>query len=343
MKVISESILADILPFVLIVAALMAGLDSCSKSSPTAASVSNTPDTISTVALTYLDSALDIMQEFSVKRFQINWTDFRRKVLSAAAGAQSVPATYAAISYAVELLGDNHSFFRPPGQNTSYYRPAELSQGGRIGDSIGYVSVPSFVPTDSLSGVKFATRIQSIIKQVDSPDLKGWIVDLRNNIGGDMYPMIAGIGPVLGEGVCGYFFFPVSPDSNVWIPWSYVDGASYFSKVKLAAVSGVPYNLKETLPPVAVLIGSGTISAGEATAISFEGRKRTMFFGQPSAGMTTGNSTFVLSDSAILVLATALEADRTRRVYNGAISPNFFASAAGDSTIDAAIRLINRQ
>lgn len=168
-------------------------------------------------------------------------------------------------------------------------------------------------------------------------------MDLRSNTGGDIYPMIAGIGPVLGEGVCGYFVVPASADSDVRIPWSYANGASYFSKTELVSIGGVPYNLKEILPPVAVLIGPSTISAGEATAISFEGRKRTTFLGQPSAGMTTGNSTFVLSDGAILVLATALEADRTGRVYNGAISPNFLESAAGDSTINAAIRWINKQ
>jgi hypothetical protein len=36
--------------------------------------------------------------------------------------------------------------------------------------------------------------------------------------------------------------------------------------------------------PVAVLIGEGTISAGEFTTISFRGRPNTRFFGKPSRG-----------------------------------------------------------
>jgi len=37
----------------------------------------------------------------------------------------------------------------------------------------------------------------------DRDDLIGWIVDLRGNGGGNMWPMLAGVGPVLGEGVVG--------------------------------------------------------------------------------------------------------------------------------------------
>lgn len=90
MKTIFEFRLVNLFP-VALAAVIIGSLNSCSKSGPIAAAVSNTPDTISTVALTYLDSALDIMQEFSFKRFQIDWTEFRKKVLSAAADAQSVP------------------------------------------------------------------------------------------------------------------------------------------------------------------------------------------------------------------------------------------------------------
>lgn len=58
--------------------------------------------------------------------------------------------------------------------------------------------------------------------ELDAPDLVGWIVDLRGNGGGNMWPMIAGVGPVLGEGTAGAF---VDPDDNVTL-WGYANGAS---------------------------------------------------------------------------------------------------------------------
>jgi C-terminal processing protease CtpA/Prc len=36
---------------------------------------------------------------------------------------------------------------------------------------------------------------------MDQGNLAGWIVDLRNNGGGNMWPMLTGIGSILGEGV----------------------------------------------------------------------------------------------------------------------------------------------
>ena len=39
------------------------------------------------------------------------------------------------------------------------------------------------------------------------PDLLRWIVDLRGNYGGNIWPMIAGVGPVLGEGIIGWIVY----------------------------------------------------------------------------------------------------------------------------------------
>ena len=51
-------------------------------------------------------------------------------------------------------------------------------------------------------------QIQDQIKIMDHPYNIGWIVDLRGNGGGNMWPMLAGIGPILGEGIAGYFIDP---------------------------------------------------------------------------------------------------------------------------------------
>ena len=41
----------------------------------------------------------------------------------------------------------------------------------------------------------------------DRPGLIGWIVDLRTDGGGNMWPMMAGLGPILGEGIMGWIVY----------------------------------------------------------------------------------------------------------------------------------------
>ena len=78
--------------------------------------------------------------------------------------------------------------------------------------------------------------------------------------------------------------------------------------------------------PVAVLIGQGTVSAGEFTAISFRGRPNTRFFGKPSWGLSTNNESFLLSDGAIINLTTSIAVDRTGQEYGGSILPDITTS-----------------
>src|SRR4051812_15802719 len=48
-------------------------------------------------------------------------------------------------------------------------------------------------------------RIQQQIKELETHAPCGWIVDIRGNRGGSMWPMLAGVGPILGEGLVGEF------------------------------------------------------------------------------------------------------------------------------------------
>src|SRR5438270_7244326 len=62
---------------------------------------------------------------------------------------------------------------------------------------------PGFLAVDGPTATAFATRVQELIRAVDQPPACGWIVNLRQNGGGLMWPMLAGIGPLLGEGEAG--------------------------------------------------------------------------------------------------------------------------------------------
>ena len=51
--------------------------------------------------------------------------------------------------------------------------------------------------------------------------------------------------------------------------------------------------------------------------VAFHGRGNTRFFGEATAGLTTPNTAFELSDGAVLYLPVSLFTDRTGLVYPG--------------------------
>lgn len=189
--------------------------------------------------------------------------------------------------------------------------------GRRLAGGIGYLELPEHLGNGSLgAGAAYQQVAQREIDRVDQPPACGWIVDLRRNGGGNMWPMLAGVGPILGEGDAGAFVARGRAS-----PWSYRAGHAASAGVTTAEVSD-PYVLARPAPPVAVLTSRVTASSGEAIAIAFRGRANVRTFGEATAGLPTANVLKPLPDGALLVLTTALEADRTGRPYAGRIDPD---------------------
>jgi C-terminal processing protease CtpA/Prc len=72
-----------------------------------------------------------------------------------------------------------------------------------------------FPGVNNAASISFAGDIQEQIRNQDHQGIAGWIVDLRGNTGGNMWPMLAGVGPILGEGLAGHFIEP----NGVEEPW----------------------------------------------------------------------------------------------------------------------------
>ena len=102
-------------------------------------------ESISATAENYLNAALDIMQAHSINRYVIDWRYLREVTFSRAGAAQTTSDTYDAIRFALRELGDNHSFFRPPGgQSMELVSPAAVERAPtaqHLGEGLGYVSV----------------------------------------------------------------------------------------------------------------------------------------------------------------------------------------------------------
>jgi C-terminal processing protease CtpA/Prc len=169
----------------------------------------------------------------------------------------------------------------------------------------------------------YAADVRRILTDLSSQNPKGWIVDLRGNTGGNMWPMLSGIGPILGDGAVGSF---VAADGNV--TWFYQDGKTGtrnpagLETVSLTLDQAPALNAMSPTAPVAILVDSSTASSAEAITIAFHGRPNTRFFGSKTAGKSTAVQPFKLDDGAELYLTTAIDADRSGKPYPDGFTPD---------------------
>jgi carboxyl-terminal processing protease len=199
------------------------------------------------------------------------------------------------------------------------YKGTMIPYGQRLDHGIGYIDLPSTIGS---TGKSYATIAHRVIEKFDQDIAHGWVVDLRRNIGGDLYIMLAAIGPILGEARAGGLV-----DARAILhPWVYRDGGA-FIKNKRKAQAQKAYTLKELMPPVALLTSRLTSSAGEAIVVAFRGRPKTRSFGEPTFGIPTGLEDKRLCNGALLRLSTSLFADRTGKKYFNSIAPDQFVAA----------------
>lgn len=194
------------------------------------------------------------------------------------------------------------------------YRPPQAAMVG----SLGYIELPGFVVMERAED--YASIANEQIGIIDRAGACGWIVDLRLDHGGSYSPMVSAVGPILGNGT---FVGWLTPDgTKTWV--SYDNGVIRDNGYEVSSYlsSAERYQLATPMPPVAVLLGPGTASAGEVTALAFIGRPDTRSFGTKTGGLTTANMTFRLFDGSNLVLAGAAMMDRSGQTYLTGIVPD---------------------
>jgi C-terminal processing protease CtpA/Prc len=169
---------------------------------------------------------------------------------------------------------------------------------------------------------RFAEKLHGIVVDLQAQHPDGWLMDLRGNGGGNMWPMLAGIGPVLGEADLGAF----ESGNGDLEPWYYKNGKagsrSPQGQEEISAELKQPPFMFPEVPWVAVLLDRSTASSGEAVAISFAGRPRERSFGEHTGGFSTANQMYPLSDGAQLFLCVGIEIDRTGHRYLDGIDPD---------------------
>lgn len=281
-------------------------------------------------AKTYLNEVLTLLETKSVNRHKINWPQFKADVLL---HADSNKDTHATIVYALQLLQDpNSSFNAPKTADFNIAQPLTISE--KIPKNIGYLHLTGFPKDEDEIEMYRQHLIQQITAQ-DNRNVKGWIVDLRGNATGPLSPMLASIAPVLGNGTVGYF-----TDGNTAEPWIIENGKVQYGTTIIEDIFEF-HQLKNNMPPVAVITDNTTRNSGEAIAVAFKDRPNTRSFGTHTYGNTSTNETYTLSDGATITITVAFFADRNQKEYRNGVTPD--QESLPNQTIKTALTWLQKQ
>ncbi|MEJ2265478.1 MAG: S41 family peptidase [Anaerolineales bacterium] len=276
-----------------------------------------------TQGINYLSEVIEIIETNALNRDQVDWKALKMEVLEREKSATMPSDTYDSIQYLLLKLNDKHSFFWLPEQAQEFKKQAaefSTEPWGEIYDGkIAYIWNGVFASGNQDVIDQYADDLQQVVIELDAQNPCAWVVDLRDNSGGTVFPMLAGLGELFRDGVAA-----MATDSyDHIIEFTYKNGMLWEDGILRAQTTHLDFGLSTPALEIVVLIGPQTASSGEMTALAFEGLPNVTFFGHPTAGLTTANETYELSDGAMLFLTTAVFGDRTGKKYGGAIEPDY--------------------
>lgn len=174
---------------------------------------------------------------------------------------------------------------------------------------IGYLKIVGIGPNVDIQ--KEAEKIRAAVIKLSKNKVNNWIIDLRYNGGGNMYPMVTGLGTLIGDGIVGKL---VSSSKDTLFSWRILNGNFIYDVPDVVTLKNNPKF--KSLPKVAVLTSRWTVSSGEILATCFKGRPNTKFFGEATGGYTTNNNWEIINEQVILNISTGIYCDRNGNIYD---------------------------
>lgn len=228
------------------------------------------------------------------------WKATKDSILAEAKTMTTMDQAHDAVIRAAAVAGGKHSTLLPPVEDTT--SNVEIAPEVKLlEEDILHVILPAH------SGVKVTDSlyIHSVLGFLQEHiGARGVILDLRGNSGGNMYPMIAAVSPLLPDGVLIKF---KGRDRTSPVMLDYV-----MNQVGLSSenVKKWPDNT-----PIAILTDDWTGSSGEATLLCFRGLSNVRTFGIPTAGYASANFTVPLVDGYKLLITMSCDMARTGEIF----------------------------
>ncbi len=182
-----------------------------------------------------------------------------------------------------------------------------------INDKYGYILIPSMNFEDvSLENIQKLSQpyYDKVLEIKQSKKIKGWIVDLRFNSGGNVYPMVLALYDLLGDNS----IYGTMDINKKIVSMAKLKKGKYFDNDSITSFI-IPKGKRLAKKKVAIITGIVTASSGEITAMAFKGRGNTLFIGEPTMGKTTTNDRRELLFGAYMALTVGYDCDRNGVFY----------------------------
>lgn len=291
-------------------------------------------------------NAYEFIKTHSVHRQSVQWDSLDKAFHTYLEQSVTLKDTIQSLLYVFEQLNDVHSSMIINGQSYANYPVFDdtsmaylrslvirsqaqtgIIKTARLGQHFAYMQIPGINAWGEGQVNAYAQAISDSLCQLTRDTLKGIIIDLRLNGGGQLSSMIAGLHALLGDH---YLGGGVDINLQETRPLNLRAGNFFIGELQTTAITH-HCNTDLTKLPVVVLVGPVTRSSGSITAIAFKQRPHTYFIGEPTAdGYTTGNDYFTFNHNFSINLSTEYHQDRSGIVYKNAVPPDKIVYAGDD-------------
>lgn len=272
----------------------------------------------------YIDEVLGLMdQGYFAEGAQ--WASAKATAHAEAGKAATMTQAHEILDRALAVAGGHHSRLFRPGEGLDTGVPERLPTVTDDG-CVSTLVVPALGSKDADFNRRYAVTLADAINSRRASAC-GFVVDLRGNTGGNAWPMVAGLAALIPDGPMLDFVHRDGSATQVVITGNRaLVGSDEMISVDTGPKVGVP---------VAVLTDQRTASSAEVVALAFVGLPRARRFGTATAGFSSSNDLFPLSDGATLMLTTGMDRDRTGALRGGVIEPD--VPTVPDEALPAAI------
>lgn len=273
-------------------------------------------------AKAYGEQALGQIDAYGLYATGDAWRDCYDECLAALDDVESYADCHSVIERALAVGGGKHSFLQTEPDAAEQAAQSALPQAYMQGD-VAVITLPAFTG-DAARRAEYAAVVENFLHE-NRAAIRGAVVDLRSNTGGDCGPMLTALSMLLPDGeLISYAYtgydLPVTLSNGV-LSNAGSGGTSRYPGEKLTV-------------PVALLTDSQTGSSGELVLLSFRGLENTRSFGAATAGYCSVNRAFSLYDRAVMYLTVAADKARTGEIFEAAPIP---PDEAADDPLEAAL------
>ena len=295
-----------------------------------------------------LDSIIYITKTNSIYKNDVDWSKLEKKVYDKFVDSESIVSIIEPTQYLLGELGDYHGFLVLNGKqywtkkkkvrnvdydyNSKNYKEKQDKivsmllnkkeiETKIIYDSIAYIEIPFLLNNQGIDSINldYTIKLRTAICDLSKRKPKGYIIDLRRNLGGTVYPMISGMGELLQNRDLGGTTKEGKKYDDKWV---LKNGNFHFGENSLSNIPEIKCNIFTDDIPIVVLIGRYTASSGEVVASALKGQNNIKLIGEQTAGYSTTNSWFYIADDISLNPSISFYMSEDKTVHKDGIFPD---------------------